>query len=34
MIFNAIVWTVLLGGLAYLTYDAIRDLVDEMRESR
>ena len=31
MIFNAIVWTVLLGGLVYLTIDAFRDLWEQMR---
>ena len=34
MIFNAIVWTVLLGGLVYLTIDAFRDLFEQMREGR
>ena len=30
-VFNAIVWSVLLGGLVYLTVDAIKDLMEQMR---
>ena len=29
--FDTIVWAVLLGGLVYLTIDAIRDLMEQMR---
>ena len=30
-VFDAIVWAVLLGGLVYLTVDAIKDLMEQMR---
>ena len=30
-VFDAIVWAVLLGGLVYLTVDAIKDLMEQIR---